>query len=331
MEHLTAAKKGSVTAHKMRAGSAALTLLAAPLNVQILQVLAEEPRELIELRRSVGYPPQSTLRLYLRTLLEVGAIESHRRHEFPSGVTYEITTAGRRLLGVGAVVQAWLRKAPEGPLELGTPAARSTLKALVEGWSTNILRALAARQLSLTELSRVIPKVSYPSLERRLSAMCLVDLLEARREGGRSTPYKVTDWLRHAVGPITSAIGWERTHIPELTMPVGRLDVETVFLLAVPLMKLPDDVNGDCRLAVEVHDGASPVFAGVLLSVKAGVVTSCVAHLDGGAGAWASGKPLAWLRQMNGGKKMELEVGGDATLAKAITEGLRQTAYLEPE
>lgn len=329
MEQLTATK-GSIKTGAMRAGSTALTLLSAPLNVQILRALAEEPRELIELRRAVGFPPQSTLRLYLKTLLEVGAIENHRRHEFPSGVTYEITAAGRQLLQVGSVVQAWLQDDPDGPIELGTPAGRSVLKALIEGWSNNILRALAARPLSLTELSRVIPKVSYPSLERRLSAMRLVHLLEAQREGGRSTPYKLTSWLRRSVGPITSAIGWERTQAPDLTMPIGRLDVETIFLLAVPLMKLPEDANGKCRLAVEVHDGASPVFAGVLVSVEAGKVVSCVAHLDGGAGAWASGKPLAWLRQMNGSKRTELEVGGDATLAKAITEGLRQTAPYEP-
>lgn len=311
-----------------RAGADALTLLSAPLNVQILEFLQEEgPKETTELRQGVGFPPQSTMRLYLKTLLEIGAIESRRRDEFPAKVDYEIAPAGRALLQVGAALRTWLGAAPDGPIELGSPAACNTIKALVEGWSTTILRALAARPLSLTELSVLIPRVSYPAIERRLHAMRLVKLLETRRTEGRSTPYVVTEWLRRAATPITAAIGWERAYAPASTVPVGRLDVEAVFLLAIPLLELPEEANGKCRLAVEVSDGSSPVFAGVIVSVQNGEVISCVAHLDGGAEAWAAGKPLAWLRQLNNGRVGELEIGGDRSLAEAIAEGLRRTAY----
>ena len=58
--------------------------------------------------------------------------------------------------------------APEGPLALGSSTAKSAIKALVEGWGTNMIRALAARPLSLTELNGLISGLSYPSLERRL-------------------------------------------------------------------------------------------------------------------------------------------------------------------
>jgi len=75
-----------------------------------------------------------------------------------------------------------------------------------------------------------------------------------------------------------------------------------------------------------VHDGTAPVFAGVLVCVEEGEVTSCLANLEGEAEAWASGKPLTWLRQMNLVPNGELELGGDRALARSVLEALRRTA-----
>lgn len=305
-------------------------LLAAPLNVEILRHLQQGPLSLQDLRTKLGLPPQSTMRLYLRTLGEIGTVVRKSRNEFPTSVDYELTEAGQALLEVGDAVETWLRASPTGPRELGSGVAKSSIKALVEGWSSHIIRVLAARPLSLTELDSLIPRISYPSLERRLTAMRECDHVEVQRGTGRLRPYKVTTWLRRAVGPITSAIVWERTHAPEQTAKIGRLDVEAAFLLAVPLLELRDKVTGKCRLAVEVHDGPSPVFAGVLVCVDDGEVTSCIADLEGEAEAWASGRPLTWLRQMNLTQDGELELGGDRALVRSVLEALRRTVN-EPE
>lgn len=308
-----------------RAGATALTLLSAPLNISILRTLEKGPESVIDLRKKVSSPPQSTMRIYLRTLNGIGAVERSQEARFQGSVRYAITPAGQALLGVAETVQAWLRASPsDGPIELGSPAAKSAIKALVEGWSSNIIRVLAARPVSLTELNRLIPKLSYPSLERRLTAMRLVGLVEGRR-GARGTPYAATEWLRRAVAPLISASEWEREYVPELTPPLGRLDVEATFLLAIPLMALSADVNGKVRLAVEVQRGASPVFAGVLVGVEEGEVTSCVPGLDGEAQSWISGAPRSWLRRITKGEKDHLEVGGDSLAARAILEGLHRT------
>ncbi len=310
----------------LRAGSHALSLLAAPLNVEILRYLEQGPRSLQDLRTELGLPPQSTMRLYLRTLGELGAIERQGRGEFPTSADYEITEAGRALLGVGDVVQAWLEAAPGGPKQLGTTGAKSTIKAFVEGWSSHIIRILAARPLSLTELNSLIPRISYPSLERRLTAMRECDLVEAHSGPGRLRPYTVTDWLRQAVTPLVAAIAWERVYAAEKTAKIGRLDVEAGFLLAIPLLELSKEVDGKARLAVEVHDGASPVFAGVLVGVDKGEVASCVASLEGEAEGWVTGGPLAWLQELNLVSDGELERGGDRELVEALLEALRRTA-----
>jgi DNA-binding HxlR family transcriptional regulator len=301
-------------------------LLATPLNVEILRYLEQGPRPLQDVRNKLGLPPQSTMRLHLRTLNEIGAIERRTRNEFPTSAEFEITQAGRDLLEVGDGVQAWLQASPGGPKELASTGAKSAIKALVSGWSSHLIRILAARPLSLTELDSLIPRISYPSLERRLTAMRECGLVGMPQTGGRLKPYEVTEWLQLAIAPVTAAIGWERAHTPESTPAVGRLDVEAAFLLAVPLLELPPELTGKCRLAVEVHDGTSPVFAGVVVSIEEGEVTSCVANLESEAEAWASGKPLSWLRQLTLKADGELELGGDRTLARSILGALPRTA-----
>jgi DNA-binding HxlR family transcriptional regulator len=311
---------------RFRAGGQALMLLAAPLNVRILRCLEQGPLRPQDLRVELDLPPQSTMRLYLRVLGEFGAIVRQQPGEFPASPEYEITQAGRALLEVGETVRAWLEDAPSGPRELGSTGARSTLKALVEGWSNHIIRILAARPLSLTEMNSLIPRISYPSLERRLTAMRDCDLIEVHSGSGRLRPYTVTDWLRQAIAPILAAIAWERTYAAAETAKIGRLDVETGFLLTIPLMDLPRKVNGKCRLAVEVHDGTSPIFAGVLVGVEQGAVTSCVASLEGEAEAWATGSPVAWLQKLDLASDGDLELGGDRALVEALLEAFRRTA-----
>jgi DNA-binding HxlR family transcriptional regulator len=307
-----------------RAGATALSLLAAPLNVHLLQALEDGSLPLIDLRRAVGSPPQSTMRVYSRTLVEIGTLERQRQAAFPGTVEYASTESGRALLAIGQILERWLQEAPVGPITLGTTASKSATKALVEGWSTNIIRALAAKPLSLTDLNRLIPRISYPSLERRLGALRLADLVEPYPGEGRGTPYRATPWLRRAIVPLAAGAWWERRYLADPPQ-IGRLDVEAAFLLAIPLIELPPEVSGKCRLAVEIQGGSSPVFAGVLICVEEGKVISCSSRLEGEAEGWASGSASNWMRRMNG-QEADLEIGGDADLVREIVEAIRKSA-----
>lgn len=311
-----------------RAGGLALSILATPLNVHILRSLELEPMSLLDLRQAVGSPPQSTMRLYSRTLNELGIIDRQRQAAFPGSVEYRITRAGRDLLGVAKVLETWLSLRPAGSITLGTTASKSATKALVEGWSTNIVRAIATRPLSLTELNKVISKISYPSLERRLGSLRLAGLVEPQPSERRGTPHGATEWLRRAVVPLASAAAWERRHRPPDAEPIGRLGVEAVFLLAIPLLEVPSPFSGKFRLAVEVQGGSSPVFAGVLACFEGGVVVSCSSRLDGEADVWISGSPDAWLRRMSGNAQGELEVRGDTGSAEELLDSLAEISKL---
>jgi DNA-binding HxlR family transcriptional regulator len=313
----------------MRAGTYALSLLSTPLNGDILEALEREPKSLVELRRAVGSPPPTTMRAYLRAMTELGALEKRRQNDFPGSIEYALAAPGRELLTVAHIVSHWLARAADGPIEPGTVAAKSAIKALIDGWSASIVRALAARALSLTELDKVISKLNYPSIERRLSAMRAVGQIESLPGRGRSTPYAVTDWLRRAVLPIAAAARWERRHAGDAVAPISGLDVEAVFLLSLPLLRLSADRGGYCRLAVELPsgNGNGQRFAGVLVGVEQGRVASCVSRLDGESGAWAAGSPVDWMEAVAARDPGRLELGGDRRLATNVVEGLHGSLF----
>lgn len=285
-----------------------------------------------DLNRAVGHPPATTMRAYLRALTDLRVIERRQELDFPGSVSYALTDAGHRLLGAAAVLQHWLESAPDGPIALGSAAAKSAVKALVEGWNATLIRALAARPFTLTELARLIPSISYPTLERRIGAMRKVGLLEGQRNGNgsRGTPYKATRWLREAAAPLTAAVAWERRWAQEQTSPIGRTDVEASFLLAVPLLELPDDLSGTCRFAVELRTLSKLEYAGVMVTVEAGSLVSCAARLKGEADGWVAGTAVDWFDWVNDHADHQLESGGDSALVRGMTEALRQVLLPVP-
>lgn len=297
-----------------------------PLNLHVLKALEDEDLPLANLNRAVGHPPATTMRAYLKALTDLGVLERRQEVDFPGSVSYALTEPGRKLLAVTAVLQHWLDSAPDGPVALGSPAAKSAVKALIDGWDATIIRVLATRPFALTELARLIPGISYPTLERRIAAMRRAGQLEAQRNGNgsRGTPYKATRWLRQATAPLTAAVAWERCWAPAQTSTIGRMDVEASFLLAIPLLELPEELFGSCRLAVEMRTESKLEYAGVMVTVEAGRIVSCTARLKGESDAWATGTVLDWFGWVNGHGDHQLDFGGDTALARTVTEALRE-------
>ena len=236
--------------------------MAGPLSVSILRAHLDGPLRLPDLRERIGGAAQTTLRGQVGNLRAIGALERHVRGGMPYTVENELTDVGRGILDVAEVVEAWLTRAPQGPIAFGSEPAKGAIRSLVGGWGSTVLRALAAHPLSLTELSGVIPEISYPSLERRLSAMRASRQVEVlQNETGKSRPYAMTDWTRQAVGPLIAAGRCECEHIAEVAEPLTRIDIEAAFLLAVPLVLLPIPRSGSCRLVVDTAEGDGGVPA----------------------------------------------------------------------
>ena len=288
----------------------------------MLETLSTGPSSLSKLSRAAGSPSQSTLRIRLRELSELQVIERNRHDGFPRALDYELAPAGRELIGVADILRHWLAVCPWESLSLGTQAARSAVKSLVEGWSSTMIRALAAKPLTLTELDRLIAGINYPSLERRLGAMRRLGQIKPVNTSAPGTPYTVTNWLRASIGPLAAAARWERLNAAAEMPPIGRLDVEAAFLLTLPMLRLPEDTSGSCRLTVETGGCEEQALTGVRVEVDRGRVASCVTNLEGQADAWAVGSAAAWISAVLEGDRERLELGGSRALAVTLVDGL---------
>lgn len=322
---LPAAESGQ----RPRAGSAVLTLLSVPLNGLVLRALADGPMRLTALRKELGGPAQSTLRGILTKLVEIGAL-TRGLGDKPSILAYQLTQFGEDLLLAVNAVEAWLSMAPDGPIALESTQAKVAIKALVGGWVSTVVRALAARPLTLTELDKLIDGYTYPAIERRLSAMRLAGQVElgASDNGNRGRQYTISPWLRLGIGPLTVAARCERRHMPDATAPISRIDVESAFLLVAPMLDLNRNMSGFCQVAVEAGSGDSrKPWAGAQLTIEKGSVSSCIAKLEPRPQAWVHGAAGAWLDAVIGRAPDMLELGGDAELGREVTEGFHDVLF----
>jgi DNA-binding HxlR family transcriptional regulator len=316
---------GAQALERTRAGGRVLALLAVPLNGLILRALGREPMRLAELRSELGGPAQTTLRGHLRKLVEVGAI-AKEGGGMPYSVENELTVAGRDLLAVTQAVAGWLEQAPGGPVPLGSVGAKGAIKALAGGWESTMLRAFAARPLSLTQLDRLIADLSYPSLERRLSAMKATGLVGPGPTDGERTPYVITRWAREGVGPLAAAARFERTHIAAETTPLTAIDVEAAFLLASPIAALSAEADGTCQLAAHTGNGRRKL-AGVRISVDRGEVVECISQLEARPRNWAVAPAATWLDAIVLRDAGRLQIGGDEELACELVHGIHDALF----
>ncbi len=314
---------------QVRAGGLALSILATPLNFQVLQALSRHPMRLAELRKTTGLPAQTTLRGHLANLSELGVLSKRPTQQMPYAVENELTPMGWELLEVAERLQLWLSQAPDGPISLENGAAKGAVKALVDGWGSRMMRALAARPLSLTELDSAISDLSYPALERRLSSMRIAGLVEAQPSRGAGTPYVVTEWARRGVAPIAAASRCELIHLGPKRAPLTQLDIEAAFLLATPLVGLREPVAGLCQLEVEPMAGLLPQSSGVQVVFEGGKVVSCVSRLEPDPPSYAAGSPAKWFDAVRTGKVGELRFGGSHQIAEDVVAGLHAT-FVEP-
>ncbi len=286
-----------------RAGSAVLTLLSVPLNGLVLRALADGPMRLTALRDELGGPAQSTLRGILTKLVEIGAL-TRGLGDRPGILAYQLTQFGEDLLLAVNAVEAWLGMAPDGPIALESAQAKVAIKALVGGWVSTVVRALAARPLTLTELDKLIDGYTYPAIERRLSAMRLAGQVElgANGNGNRGRQYTSAPGFAWASAHSPLRPAASAGTCPRPRRRSTRIDVESAFLLVAPMLDLRRSTSGFCQVAVEGGSGDSrKPWAGAQLTVEKGSVSSCIARLEPRPESWAHGAAGAWLDGVIGG------------------------------
>lgn len=222
-------------------------------------------------------------------------------------------------------LEAWLGQCPTGPIAIGDEHVKVAVKALAEGWSSTLMRALATSPRSLTELSSLIPEVSYPSLERRIGWMRASGQVTALPKEHRGTPYAPTDWLRRAVAPLCVAGRCERRHL-ENVPPITDVEVEAAFLLTLPLVQLPRMSRGSCLLASRTDPAAregDAELAGVGVELASGEIVATTVDLGAEPATWAIGSSDVWLDAVIDDRIENLRIGGEnPQLACDLVHGL---------
>lgn len=239
--------------------------------------------------------------------------------------TYRASAKGAQIVYVAGILQRWLHNCPESPLEIG-PQGGAALASLLCGWSATVTHALAREPLTLAELDRAVePIPEREVVAEHVEAMERVGQVETLTTGGE-TRYALTDWMREGIAPIAAA-AWVEVHHPEEGMaPPDVLDVEAAFEMALPLLRLPPDLRGSCRLGVQIP-GGPPLLAGATVEVDRGAVVSSSALLEESPETFATGSPRDWLDTVIDPAAGKITVGGDIRLAGALLESLHERLF----
>jgi hypothetical protein len=282
-------------------------MLASSISCQILRSLSSGPMALDELGDDLG------------STIEIPGRDNERTEA-------RITPSGEEMLFVSETLEDWLAKAPSGFLPFGGDGATEAIEALADSWSSTMLHSLATGPRSLGELGGASDASGYPSPERCLDAMRLSGQVQARRGADEGAAYSVTDWLRLGVAPIVAAARMEDRHLAD-SPEVAPLDVEACFMLSVPLMRLPEDVSGSCRFALELDHAVSSQPAGVMVQVEEGRIVACTPDLQGDPGSDATGDLTTWFDAVIEANPDDMEFGGDRGLAMALVYDLHRVLF----
>lgn len=316
---------------EVRAGARVLGLFESPLHAKVLRAHADGPCRLSELQGRVGWWPEATVRGAVKNLCECAGLVREKVEGQRNGVATALGPAGPDLLRVANALERWLCECPPGPIELESDHAKVAVKALSCGWSSSLMRALGTEPTTLTELSNQIPEISYPALERRIAWMRATGQVEALPRGPRGTPYAATDWLRRAIAPLAIASRCERRHME--SPPVAEVEVETGFLLSLPMAPPPERLAGTCMMAVQTdaieYEGQLPL-AGVTVEVEPGQPISCDVSIEAEPVTWVVGTVEDWLDATIDGRFEVLRLGGtDPQLAADLLSGMRLALFID--
>jgi DNA-binding HxlR family transcriptional regulator len=327
---------GDPVAGRLQAGGRALLVLADPVSVSILRQLASGPLESGELLDRVDFVSRSTYFERMRDLEELSLVKRTRRGDVPPVAECRLATAGERLLPVADHLDAWLARNPRGPLELGEVYATAAVKALAVAWGSTLLRWLAEKPRSLTELEQLINVFGYRKLERIVRDLVAAGLLERTVTTARPSLYGVTEWTRWAAGLLTAAMRWERDEVPKRSASVTTTEAEGVMLLGLPLIELPSPESGTCALFVDADPPQrEKILGGALVRLLDGrpVAWKAVGGLEHGAAdfeadCWVRGSTAAWLGTHARPFGVSFHTGGDADLAENVMAALREVGSL---
>ena len=316
--------------YRARAGALTLLYLSSPLERPVLRTVMAELTTGVKVQEIEEPDPEfMVMGVFEDSYLLEPADPDHPPGE-PIGpdTMMRPTPAGREVPFVGAVLARWLRRCPERPLELG-PESRRHMAALLGGWASMTIHALAGGPRSAAQACEAIQVLDREVIDARIDSMLDTGLLEEAPGAGPDGEPLVgpTEWLRRGIAPLAAAARMELRFPPGDTAPIGALDVEAAFQLTLPLLKLPSRFAGACSLAVELEEGVPGGPAGVTVGIEDDRVVACEPGVDPAADTAVSGTTAAWLDAVIERRAEGISSSGDPRLAKRILRELHRALF----
>jgi DNA-binding HxlR family transcriptional regulator len=310
--------------HRERLGVRALKLLAEESMVAVLRGLDDGALRPAELDRRLPGVAHSVVMRRLRRLLDSElVVYEHRPGQppharsvaIPHEARYDLTDAGRLLLGVSAEASRWEqtwcaqdeRREPVGALAIKLTADEHTRK---------LGLLLADGPLSPKDLGRRGPELCRSALQRRLRELVLAGLLD-RRPLGRSSLYELTSRARHLAHVAMLAGRWEWQWSRRRYPALGR-DLDELLHLVAPVAQIAVPFAGICQLRLDAEGADAP---NIYLAARAGSILALSGAPAAAPAAVGSATPAAWCETLLRHER-SIMISGDENLLVAVIGAL---------
>jgi len=236
------------------------------------------------------------------------------------------TPAGREVPLVGAALHRWLQSRLGSPVGLGKGSS-DPLWALLAGWSSTVIHALAAGPRTEDEVQEAVGVLDAREIDARLALLAEVGLLHVLPGEDGEPRFEATEWLRLAVGPLAAAARMELRHPCGDTAPIAAADAEAALRLTLPLLRMKSGLSGSCALEVELDEEVLGSPVAMTARVEEGRVAACEPGADPAADASISGTTAAWLDAVIDDSQAGLATAGDWRLPRDLLGGLHEMLF----
>jgi DNA-binding HxlR family transcriptional regulator len=302
---------------RSRAGGEVLSLLSDALNSSILRALMGGPLPVSELGRRLGPTSRTTRFSRLRDLEQLGVITREKRPGTPPVAYCGLSPAGRDLLPVVRRFARWLAESPDAPSSPDEVDGARAIKALAIAWDTTVLRWLAERPCSVTELDSLSPQdVTYHEVRKAREALSAAAMISPVASDERGRPYAASEWTRRAAGCIAAAIRWEGASLAG-ARPLTPAGAEGLLRMLLPLVEIQPSQNGVCELRIDRH-------ADLSVLVAEGRIIACDPVPSDPRVSQVSGDAEAWFRAVLDGRTDSLRMRGGIHLTAVLAGGLHR-------
>jgi DNA-binding HxlR family transcriptional regulator len=301
-------------------GAQCLDLLGDEAMVTVLSQLRLKALSAMQMEQAVPGLSYKVALSRLRRLVSLGLVAATGQAlgggRSSGRVAHRLITPGSAILtvvGCAANCEAtWGRRprpfAPLGAQALAVAADRS--------WRA-IARALAHERLRVRDLEALIPEISHGTLERRLRDREAQGLIKSQREG-REAWHSLTDSARRQATVAMYAGRWEWI-FGDADKGLLASDLAGVIHQLAPLVRLPDQLNGICRMREDWH---TTLQSDVYLAVRAGELIPFVVGPLGQPDVTAKGTPQEWAQALITDDVRTIVSTGDGELLAAVIAGL---------